>query len=140
MNHRELKALADNADAVRAMAGYLLKLAERDPQVVWTDWEIDFLLHMAGHTGPEPLTTRQAEMLIELRDASRTYTSLDGIDVVTLVNECWLARFDLDEESEVFVSSLKAAGIRGLKRRAALRLLSCARELGLVERYVELAS
>lgn len=139
MNHREMKALADNAEAVRGLANYLLKLAETDPQLNWTDWELDFLLHMARHEGPEPLTTRQAEVLFELRDASCTYTSLDGIDVVGLVNDCWLARLDLDEENEAFVSGLKAMGARGLKRRAALRLLACARELGLVERYVEIA-
>lgn len=139
MNHREMKMLAENAESVRSLALYLLRLGNSDPQVSWTDWELDFLEHMARHEGPEPLTLRQAEVLTELRDAAKTYTSLDGIDVVGLINDCWLARFDLDEEGEAFVTGLKASGARGLKRRAALRLLACARELGLVERYVALA-
>ena len=136
MNHREMKALAENADSVRSLAGYLLQLQVLDPQLAWSDWELDFLANMQAHKGPEPLTMRQVEVLVELRDAAKTYTRLGGMDVVSLINGCWLARFDLDEDGEAFVVSLKASGTRGLKRRQALRLLALARELDIVEGYV----
>ncbi len=136
MNHREMKALAENADSVRSLAGYLLHLQQLDPQVAWSDWELDFLANMQAHEGREPLTMRQVEVLVELRDAARTYTRLGGMDVVSLINDCWLARFDLDEDGEAFVVGLKASGARGLKRRQALRLLALARELNIVEGYV----
>jgi hypothetical protein len=38
------------------------------PHADWNDWEIDFLQHMARHKGPDPITTRQGEKLLELRD------------------------------------------------------------------------
>jgi len=139
MNHREMKALAENADAVRSLASYLLKMQELDSQLAWSDWELDFLANMQAHDGPEPLTMRQVEVLVELRDASQTFTRLGGMDVVSLINDCWLARFDLDEDGEAFVAGLKATGARGLKRRQALRLLAIARELGVVEGYVAIA-
>ena len=136
MNHREMKALAENAGAVRSLATYLLKLPEIDTQVAWSDWELDFLEHMARHQGSEALTIRQAEALVELRDAARSYTSLDGLNIASLINDCWLGRLDLDEEGERFVVGLKASGARSLKRRQALKLLGLARRLGVVERFV----
>ena len=139
MNHREMKALAENADAVRSLAGYLLKLQQSDAQIDWTEWELDFLANMLAHNGPDALSLRQVEVLAELRDAAQTYTSLDGFDIASLINGCWLARFDLEESGAQFIAELKASGVRGLKRRQAFKLIACARELGIVERYVTVA-
>jgi hypothetical protein len=140
MNHRDMKALAENAEAVRSLAGYLLQLAQVDDQVQWTDWELDFLGHMQLHEDGVVLTLRQVEVLVELRDHAKTYTSLDGMSVVSLINDVWLARYELDEEDEQFVSALKMSASKGVKRRAAQRLLALARQAGLVEGYVALAS
>ncbi len=140
MNHREMKALAENDDAVRSLAITLLKLPEIDPQVMWNDWELDFLAHMAGHRGPESLSQRQVEALVDLRDAAKSFASLGGLNIVTLINESWLARFDLEEDDEQFIVALKASGASTLKRRQALKLLGLARQLGLVEGYIELAA
>lgn len=138
MNHREMKALADNADAVRALAQYLLKLPERDAQVVWTDWELDFLDSMARHAGPDPLSMRQVEVLAELRDAARSYDRLDGMAVPRLIAQVWQARLDLEEADEAFIDGLKRSGARSVKRRQAAKLIACARQLGIVDHYVAL--
>lgn len=137
MNHRQMNALADNADAVRALAGALLTLPTRDPQVSWTDWELDFLEHMTLHQGPDPLTLRQVEVLVDLQDAARSFTKLSGLSISSLINDCWLSRFDIeDEDDQAFVSRLKASGAISLKRRQARKLLAVARQLGVVEGYV----
>lgn len=136
MDHREMKSLADNADRVRALAGRLLKLPAADPLVAWSDWEIEFLESMAAHRGPDPLSTRQVEKLVELQDEARSYADLDGLSVPALIEQCWLARLDLEEDDEAFVARLKTSGARTLKRRQGLKLLACARQLGIVERYV----
>jgi hypothetical protein len=48
----------------------------RFPHADWNDWEIDFLQHMARHKGPDPITTRQSEKLVELRDDAEYYSSV----------------------------------------------------------------
>lgn len=140
MNHREMKALAENADAVRSLATYLLKLPAIDAQITWTDWELDFLEHMARHQGAEPLSLRQVEVLAELKDGARSYATIDRISVGNLIDACALGCRDLSEDDETFVVALKASGVRTLRRRQLLKLLACARQLGHVERYVDLAA
>ena len=131
-SHRDMKALAENADRVRSLARALL--AQEDH--VWTDWEIDFLESMAAHQGPEPLTQRQREVLSELEAVSTYVSSVEGMSVGTLIRECFEARLDLDEEDEAFVESLAQSGKTSLRRRPLTRLLACSRRLGLIEHYV----
>ncbi len=138
MDHREMKALADSADRVRALAGLLLKLPATDGQITWSDWELEFLEKMAQHQGPDPLSLRQAEKLVELNDDAKSYSNLDGLSVPALIDQCWIARLDLEEDDEAFIDRLKSSGARTLKRRQGLKLLACARQLGIVERYVAL--
>ena len=137
MNHRQMKALAENADAVRALAGSLLTLPARDSQVTWTDWELDFLEHMSRHQGVEPLSMRQVEVLVELEEAARSFTKISGMAVTSLINECGLARFDIeDEDDQEFITRLKASGAIAVKKRQARKLIAIAKQLGVVEGYV----
>lgn len=131
-SHKEMKRLADDAAAVRNLATALLNHPDAD----WTDWEIDFLENMARFEGPEPISTRQREVLFELRDSSRHYSSVDGLSVANLVRDCWIARLDLSEDDELFISDLKSKSVVTLKRRQLLRLLHCSRELQLIHHYV----
>jgi hypothetical protein len=133
-SHIEMSRVANDAAAVRAIASGLLASARRD----FTDWELDFLEHMAVWAGREPLSQRQREKLLELRDDARTYRTVDGISVARLVQQCHEARADLDDDDGSFVADLRTSCTSGLKRRALLRLLRCARRLGLVESYVDL--
>ena len=136
MNHREMKALGENPDAVRALAVYLLNLPAIDAQVRWTDWELDFLEHMLRREGGEPLSMRQVEVLADLKEGARSYDKLDGLAVGSLIDDCWLARYDLDEDEERFIDTLKASGARALKKRQAVKLLGLARQLGVVAGFV----
>jgi hypothetical protein len=63
-DYREIDRIRKDLIAVRSLAKRLLELPHAD----WNDWEIDFLQHMARHKGPDPITTRQSEKLVELRD------------------------------------------------------------------------
>jgi hypothetical protein len=137
-SHRAMKELAENPEAVRALARYLIACGQRagDAPVSWTDWEVDFLDSMAQRESAEPLSLRQREILTELKSAAQRSTSVDGFSVRGLVERCWLERFDLgDEDDQRFVEDLKAAGVQAVTGRQRGRLLACCRELGIIERH-----
>lgn len=132
--HRAMKELAENPEAVRALARFLLTRGEGETPVGWTDWEIDFLGNMASRETAEALSMRQREILTDLRNAAERHTSIQGFSVRGLIERCWLERFDLaDEASQRFVEDLKASGVQAVTRRQLGRLLSCCRELGILE-------
>ncbi len=131
-SHIEMQRLADDPAGVRSLASYLLTVNE----VGWTDWEVEFLGSMATRSNPEPLSIRQREILFELRDDAKTYEKIDGFSVKTLMRDCWLARMDLSEDDEEFIDHLKQKDETALKRRPLFRLLHCARQVGLIDRFV----
>ena len=121
--------------AVRSLAKRLLDLPHAD----WNDWEIDFLQHMARHKGSDPITTRQCEKLLELRDDAEYYSSVRGFSVQSLIKSCWHARDDLDSEDDrKFIEQLKETSYSCIKRRQLRKLLACARKLGEIEQYVSI--
>ena len=63
-NYREIDRVRKDSVAVRSLAKRPLAIPNHD----WTGWEVDFLEGMTRHHGPDPLTTRQGEKLMELRD------------------------------------------------------------------------
>jgi hypothetical protein len=92
---------------------------------------------MARHKGPEPITTRQGEKLLELRDDAEYCSSVHGFTVQSLIKNCWLARDDLDSKDDrKFIEQLKETSYSSIKRRQLRKLLACARELGEIEQYV----
>jgi hypothetical protein len=131
-DYREIDRVRKDSVAVSSLAKRLLAIPSHD----WNDWELDFLEHMARHRGRDPITTRQGEKLIELRDDSEYHSSVKGFSVVSLITNCWLARDDLNgEQDRKFIEDLKASGVSAIKRRQLGKLLACARELGEVEKY-----
>ena len=76
-DYKEIDRIRKDLVAVRSLAKRLLELQRAD----WNDWEIDFLQHMARHKGPDPITTRQGEKLLELRDDAEYYSSVRGFSV-----------------------------------------------------------
>lgn len=129
---KEIKRLKDEPKAARALAQALLA----NERSTWTDWELDFLEDMAARANTEAHSTRQLEKLLELRDASRHHSRVDGLSVRSLIDECWLGRIDLAEDDEAFISSLKAESPDALKLRPLKRLLYCSRQLGIIDHYV----
>jgi hypothetical protein len=130
-SYLEMQKLALNPSAVPMLAGYLRQL----DTVQWTEWELDFLESMAKRTGLEPISTRQREVLVELRDDAVSHTKTrDGLSVCTLILQCWQARLDLDDDDDIaFIDELYGSGTTALKRRPLGRLLSCARQLNWVD-------
>ncbi len=127
-DYREINELTKDPQRAAAIAQYLLKLAD----IAWTDWEADFLEDMVRRR--EPLSTRQAEKLVELREASVRYDKVEGFVLAALIAKCWLNRHDLGSEHDVaFIERLKASGATSLRRREAVRLLRCARAIGEIE-------
>jgi hypothetical protein len=134
-DYREIDRIRKDLVAVRSLAKRLLELPHAD----WNDWEIDFLQHMARRKGPDPITTRQSEKLVELRDDAEYYCSVHGFSVQALLKNCWVARDDLDSEDDrKFIEQLKETSISCVKRRQLRKLLACARELGEIEQYVSI--
>jgi hypothetical protein len=131
-DYREIDRVRKDSVAVSSLAKRLLAIPNHD----WNDWELDFLEHMARRRGRDPITTRQGEKLIELRDDSEYHSSVKGFSVASLITNCWLARNDLNSEQDrKFIEDLKASGVSAIKRRQLWKLLACARELGEVEKY-----
>ena len=113
-NYREIDKVRKDAVAVSSLAKRLLVAPNHD----WNDWELDFLQHMARHRGPDPITTRQGEKLIELRDDAEYHSSVQGFSVVSLITNCWLARNDLSsEQNRKFIEELKASSVSAIRRR-----------------------
>jgi hypothetical protein len=86
-----------------------------------------------------PITTRQCEKLLELRDDAEYYSSVRGFGVQSLIQNCWLARDDLESEDDrKFIEHLKETSCSSVKRRQLRKLLACARQLLEIEQYVSI--
>ena len=134
-DYKEIDRIRKDLVAMRSLAKRLLNLPHAD----WNDWEIDFLQHMVRHKGPDAITTRQGEKLLELRDDAEYYSSVRGFSVQSLIENCWLARDDLDSEDDrKFIEQLKETSYSSIKRRQLRKLLACARELGEIEQYASI--
>jgi hypothetical protein len=123
---KEIEKIKGDPAGARAMAKVLLATAEL------TSWEGPFLEGMEVHKGP--LSTRQAEKLVEIRDQNRWVSKIRDFSVRLLLNACWEARHDLNDEDDIaFIESLKARGASTARYREACRLVRCARELGVID-------
>ena len=127
-SYKELLALGRDPVRVRAVARRLLASAED-----WTEWERDFLEGLVAEYGSDALTTRQRQKLVELREGAEYVPTIEGFDVASLIDKCWLGRLDLDYEDDIaFIEQER--GSTSIKRRHVQRLLRCCRKLGAIDR------
>ena len=97
----------------------------------WTEWERDFLEGLVAEYGSAALTTYQRQKLAELRDGAEYVSTIEGFDVVHLIDKCWPGRLDLDYEDDIaFIEQER--GSTSIKRRHVERLLRCCRKLGVI--------
>lgn len=127
-SYKELLALGRDPVRVRAVARRLLASAED-----WTEWERDFLEGLVAEYGSDALTTRQRQKLVELREGAEYVPTIEGFEVASLIDKCWLGRLDLDYEDDIaFIEQER--GSTSIKRRHVQRLLRCCRKLGVIDR------
>ena len=127
-SYKEQLVLGRDPVRVRAVARRLLASAED-----WTEWERDFLEGLVAEYGSDALTTRQRQKLVELREGAEYVPTIEGFDVASLIDKCWLGRLDLDYEDDIaFIEQER--GSTSIKRRHVEQLLRCCRKLGVIDR------
>ena len=127
-SYKEQLVLGRDPVRVRAVARRLLASAED-----WTEWERDFLEGLVAEYGSDALTTRQRQKRVELREGAEYVPTIEGFDVASLIDKCWLGRLDLDYEDDIaFIEQER--GSTSIKRRHVGRLLRCCRKLGVIDR------
>jgi hypothetical protein len=123
---REIVRYLQNVDACRALAASLAAREGLDA----SDDAKDFLDKVAVRSDDAPLTRRQTEFLLSIRDDNRYVSSLYDFDLVAVLKNCWLARADLDDEGDVaFLARLKERGGKSFKVAEGRRLLRVARKI-----------
>lgn len=141
-NWSEVERIKNDAVFVRGLASRLLKIEGYS----WTGTARAFLEDMAKlsdrrRTDGDLLTTRQGELLLDLRDESDLIEVAGGFSVARLIENCYVARLDLSDDDDVeYIAKLKESGIKSIRRSHLRRLLRCARMLGVIEEYVDVAA
>ena len=130
----EIDRIRKDPKAFRLLASYLLT----DPGYARerSEFATDFL-ESISRTEREELTTRQSEILLELRDEARTYFRIgDGLSVEILIAKCFEARADLSRDEDIDrIEALKASG-RGFVTGEEIGWFKrICRELGEIEAY-----
>ena len=130
-DYHEINALQRAPKRAQDLAQFLKALKT----IEWTDWEVDFLESMSGRTAADDLTTRQAEKLVELREESIWYKTVEGFSVRSLARACSEMRHLLPDHDAEWVKRHFDVGTERLLRRDARRLMRCARTTGEIEPY-----
>jgi hypothetical protein len=129
-SYKELLRLGRDPVRVRAVARRLLASDED-----WTQWERDFLEGLVAEYGIAALSTQQQEKLAELRNGAEYVSRIEGFDVASLIEKCWLRRLDLDYEDDIAFLEHER-GSTSIKRRHLERLLRCCKKLGVIDPQV----
>ncbi len=129
-NWREVERIRKDPRGFRVLASGLVSVCAD----LLSEWEAAFLESVARRADNEAFTARQAEKLLEIRDGLKTTETAYGFSVSKLIKGCFLARHDLGDEDEVWISALHAQGIASIRVNQIGRLMRCARALNLVER------
>jgi hypothetical protein len=120
----EIDRIRKDPAGFRLLAGHLL--ADREYARIRSDFATDFL-ESISRSDREELTTRQGEILLELRDEGQRFFKVgDDLSVEILIQKIYYARFDLEEGTDVeFIVALHASGrkfVTGKERSRFLRI------------------
>lgn len=124
----EIERIRKDTAAARSIAR-LLFASERE---ALTEWEAGFIESLIGYVDDE-LTTRQVEKLLEVRDSLVLVAEHRGFSISRLLRNCYEARLDLSEDDEGWIVELYATGHHSIRRGQVVRLMRCARQLGLID-------
>jgi len=98
----EIDRVRKDPNTFRPMAARLLA----DPVFERSEFADGFLENIANWRRDE-LSTRQGEILLELRDQAEIHHRYKGLSIPTLIEKCYLDRFDLDEGDRRRIETLK---------------------------------
>jgi hypothetical protein len=129
---REIDQIRKSPERFRSLAAHLRDL----PDERWWEYAERFLRDTAESPLVE-LNTRQAEYLLKLRDdKARHFVVRGGFSVSILINNCYLARFDLDEDEDIeFIEWLKNSGRAFVTGRQLGWFIRICKQLGELEPY-----
>ena len=120
----EIDRVRKDPKAFKLLASHLL--ADADYARERSEFATDFLENIS-QSEMEELTTRQGEILLELRDEGRRYFQTgDNLSVETLIEKFYYARLDLGDDDDIaFIVALWTSGrkfITGKQLRRFLRI------------------
>jgi hypothetical protein len=130
---REIDRIRKDPVAVRRVAKTLIAMRRDDTD--FTEWEMIFLQQRAAQPDGEELTTRQAEKLLQIRDDYELLTEYRRFSVKILLQGCYDARLDLNEDDEEWVVKIRERNSLAIRRKHIGRLMRLARQLYLVEEH-----
>jgi hypothetical protein len=123
----EIDRVRKDPRAFKLLAGHLL--ADVDYAEARSEFATDFLDNISRYRSDE-LTTRQGEILLELRDEARVCFKIgDNLSVEILIEKFYYARFDLDRGEDIkFIEMLRESGRKFIRGKELGRFLSIQEE------------
>jgi hypothetical protein len=103
----EIDRVRKDPAAFKPLAKRLLK----DPSFERSGFADDFLESIINWKRDE-LTTRQGEILLELRDEAEIHYEFKGLSIPILIDKCFANRFDLDDGDRQRIQRLRQSGKR----------------------------
>ena len=103
----EIDRVRKDPTAFKPLAKRLLN----DPSFERSGFACGFLENIINWKRDE-LTTRQGEILLELRDEAEIHYELKGLSIPILIDKCFANRFDLDAGDRQRIQRLRESGKR----------------------------
>ena len=114
-DYREINALQHDLHRARRLAEFLLLIVGAE----WNEWETTFLNSIIRQVDErlaspdkerrkDPLSTRQVEILVELRDDSILYGKAEGFSIPSLIAGCFEMQHLLNERELEFIFNYDA--------------------------------
>jgi hypothetical protein len=124
----EIDRVRKDPRAFKLLAGHLL--ADADYARERSEFATDFLENVS-QSNKEELTSRQGEILLELRDEGRRYFKLcDDLSVEILLEKFYGARLDLENDGDIaFITALWTSGRKFITGKQLRRFLNIKDEL-----------
>jgi hypothetical protein len=124
----EIDRVRKDPKAFKLLAGQLLADTEYAPER--SEFATDFLEDIS-QSEREELTTRQGEILLELRDEGRRYFKIgDNLSVEILIEKFYYARLDLENDNDIaFIVALWTSGRKFITGKQLRRFLDIKDEL-----------
>ncbi|WP_291864727.1 hypothetical protein [Bradyrhizobium sp.] len=131
----EIDRIRKDPKVFKPLAGHLLADAEYARER--SEFATEFLKSISRSETDE-LTTRQGEILLELRSEGQRHFGIgDGLSVEILIGKCFLARLDLGNDDDVErIEALKASGRTFVTGKQIGWFKRICKELGELEPYL----